>query len=153
MAKTFIKQTPAAGSPPIPRFILARVKGNLSAPPKALAYHIREVRKGSIKTMAIAWDGVVEQDADDLLHTEQHGAKPRRLDDAKGWLRGILADGPLRATAVKAEADRKGISRKTLGRAKREVNVRSVAKRKKGSEKIRWFWALPDEATTKGSGE
>ena len=128
------------------RFVLARVKGNLSAPPKALAYHVREVHRGSIVTMAIIWDGVVEQEADDLLHEEQRGAKPTRLEEAKGWLRAMLADGPLRARQMMAEAKKAGLKPRTVERAKQELSVddyQRVCVRKDGTKTKRWWWALP----------
>lgn len=64
------------------------------------------------------------------------------MDKAKDWILDFLALGPRAAVECQSEAERAGISRKTLQRAKRELGVRSHRLGK--AEENKWEWHPPD---------
>jgi hypothetical protein len=89
------------------------------------------------------WTGESSLTADVMLSykqsesLEERGAKA----EAKTFLEGILADGPIGSQAVIDAARQAGISEKTLQRAKKAIGVVS----KKDSTFVGgWFWKLPD---------
>nr|WP_281175934.1 AAA family ATPase [Paraburkholderia acidipaludis] len=107
------------------RRILARAKSNIAPDDGGFAYALERI-EGSARDIL----GEVEQD-DDEAQTEQAGAE--------ALLRDLLADGPLRARELKADADGAGFNWKTMQRAATRLGVE---KRKIGM-KEGWEWALP----------
>ena len=80
--------------------------------------------------------------ADDLV-----GDRNRRLSaraKAERFLRGLLADGPHRATEVFGLAEDADISASTLRRAKRDLGVDSF-QRKTPDGEPEWWWLMPEE--------
>ena len=68
-----------------------------------------------------------------------------QMQEAKEFLREILVE-PTLATECYTEANNRGISQRTLNRAKKELGViveREGTKGKKGGGK--WVWRSPDE--------
>jgi DNA polymerase III epsilon subunit-like protein len=71
------------------------------------------------------------------------------MEKATAFLRRVLANGALASEEVKALAEKEGISRRTLWRAKSRLGVKS-AKRVNGDEVV-WIWFLPDRPDPHGS--
>jgi putative DNA primase/helicase len=79
---------------------------------------------------------------------EDDGADRRSVvEDARVWLRQVLASGPRPAAELREEADARGIGKKTLYAA-HKAEVVTVGKERAAHG--RWFWAL---ATTPDRGE
>ena len=85
------------------------------------------------KENGFEWIGEYEISADELLSGERRGQKTRT---AKEFLREILADGQKTYAEVDAAAQEKGIKKKTLWNAKKELNIDSI---KIGSQ---WYWMM-----------
>lgn len=110
------------------RRIVAGVKSNLSAPPKALAYVLNDG--------CLVWEteSVPDVDVDQLLNSPPLDREERRAADA--WLHEVLANGPVRSSEIVELAEQEGISRRTLFRAKKRLGVAS----RKTSEGMTGFW-------------
>lgn len=65
--------------------------------------------------------------------------KTTKTDIAKQFLQDILANGALPQVEISTAALEKGISKRTLDRAKSELNIKSYLTDKK------WFWQLPEK--------
>ncbi len=61
----------------------------------------------------------------------------RERDQAKDWLEGVLANGPMSSEEIYEGAKKSGIAARTLNRAKKEIGY--VRSRKSGAE---WYWYL-----------
>ncbi len=85
------------------------------------------------KENGFEWIGEYEISADELLSGERKGQKTR---NAKEFLREILADGQKTYAEIDAAAQEKGIKKKTLWNAKKELNIDSI---KIGSQ---WYWMM-----------
>src|SRR5262249_47193301 len=112
---------------------------NLCAPPPALAYRIEPFASCG----RVVWLGPVDVSAEDLLArtSERRGPKGESLEGAKAFLQEALADGEKEQGWLRKQAKGLGVSERTLGRAKKELKVRS---RKEGFSPTKWFWSLPD---------
>ena len=121
------------------RRILAATKSNLAELPPALAYHLEPGPSGVVR---VVWEGPTSHTATELLAQPSDAEARGALDEAKEFLRSLLADGPTEAKVVKTEAREAAIADITLRRAKAALGV--VVKRV-GSLGAggRWEWALP----------
>lgn len=116
--------------------VLARVKGNLCPEPPALAFRIGEGRLG--------WIGETDLRAEDLLARRSSPGRPAdAIEEAKTFLADALAAGERLARDVEAEAERQGISGRTLERAKRDLGIIAIRPVSSGGP---WGWRLPGEA-------
>ena len=61
------------------------------------------------------------------------------LDDAKGWLTGMLQDGPKPAKTIYVEGRDAGHSERTIRRAQKALGVKAVKSDMHGG----WRWQLP----------
>ena len=62
------------------------------------------------------------------------------LDEAAGWLRQLLASGPVKANDVYAAADAAGLSKDRAKRAKKKIRALAGKAGMDGP----WYWALPE---------
>jgi len=113
-------------------------KHNLSAQGVSLGYTITSDGK-------FEWTGISDLQKSDILAPEPMPKREREeseLDKAIAFLSGFLAAGPQKAKAVIAEATRRGISLRTLHRAKAKdyLGVESAKQGKTGP----WYWKLPE---------
>ena len=119
---------------------LVSVKSNLSAPPEAISFHFTE-------DGCFAWGGVVDVTVQALLAPPQRGDEEASVrDEPKAFLREVLASGPLEEKTVRKEANEKEISKRTLDRAKAELEVKSYRLSESGKRGAgRWYWQLPED--------
>lgn len=115
------------------------VKNNLGNDRLGFEYRVTEkllnYPKATIKAPHIEWLGKSERPASELLNPPKSNG-PGALDEAKEFLRQTLTGGAQPAAEVEAAAEAAGISRSTLMRAKKEMQVTS---KKDGSG---WSWKL-----------
>jgi hypothetical protein len=116
--------------------IMAPHKSNLAEKPPSLSYRI--VSSAAHNTARVEWKGVTDYDANRLAASNVSPHERTALDDAKGFLREELADGPVMAKQVFKDARDAGHSEITVRRAKTELRVQSE---KQGAEG--WAWRLP----------
>lgn len=83
--------------------------------------------------IGFTWEGRYDISVEELLSGDGRGQKTK---DAKAFLTDILSDGQKSSKEIEELAMDKGIKKKTLNNAKREMNIDSV---KIGSQ---WFWML-----------
>lgn len=116
--------------------LLVRSKSNIGPDGGGFAYSIREVEAlPNINATRVEWLEAVEGTAGDLLAL----ASPHdsAVSKAAAFLRQTLADSPLSSESLKEEAAGRGISWRSLERAKEMVGAYS----KRGDEG-KWYWAL-----------
>ncbi len=120
------------------RFMLP-VKNNLGNDRLGFEYRVTEklidYPRGAIKAPHIEWLGKSERPASELLNPPKPSSAGA-LEEAKEFLRQKLAGGAKAAAEVESAAEAAGISRATLMRAKREMQVNS---KREGSG---WTWKL-----------
>ena len=115
------------------RKLFLPVKMNIARRPPGLSYRLTA-------DLTVAWGtGTVATTADEAIaETGRPGPKPESHDEAAEFLAEVLADGPVPSTELYAEAETRGIAKRTLFRAKENLGVgtRRVGKG--------WAWVLPD---------
>ncbi len=108
--------------------VVCHVKSSLAPEGKSIAFRL-DNDKG------FEWIGEYDISADDLLSGENRGQK---IHAAKEFLKEILVSGSMAQTKVAEEAESRGIKKKTLWNAKKELEIDSV---KIGNQ---WFWMLSE---------
>ena len=108
--------------------VVCHVKSSLAPEGKSIAFRLD-------KDTGFEWIGEYDISADDLLSGENRGQKIR---SAKEFLKEVLTSGSVAQTKVAEEAESRGIKKKTLWNAKKELEIYSV---KIGNQ---WFWMLPE---------
>ena len=113
--------------------VLAHAKSSTARRGNSLRYVIDETRDGFGR---FRWNGTSEFSADDLVRDQRHQRAEKR-QSAEEWLADRLASGPVSSTTIQAEAERAGVTERTLWRAKKELGVDAI---KNGAT---WVWQLP----------
>ncbi len=108
--------------------VVCHVKSSLAPEGKSIAFRLD-------KDTGFEWIGEYDISADDLLSGDNRGQK---IHAAKEFLKEVLAFGSVAQTKVAEEAESRGIKKKTLWNAKKELEIDSV---KIGNQ---WFWMLPE---------
>ena len=108
--------------------VVCHVKSSLAPEGKSIAFRLD-------KDTGFEWIGEYDISADDLLSGDNRGQK---IHVAKEFLKEILVSGSVAQTKVAEEAESRGIKKKTLWNAKKELEIESV---KIGNQ---WFWMLPE---------
>src|SRR5215208_3114674 len=125
--------------------VLASQKHNLSTPPESLAYQVTSAPNNP-HAAVINYKGVTEMNAKDILKPQVEEQERSAMDEAKDFLREVLAAGEKPAADVKSEAESVGVAWGTLKRAKVALGVNPV---KRGTV---WYWSLPpDDDDSAGS--
>jgi DNA polymerase I-like protein with 3'-5' exonuclease and polymerase domains len=124
--------------------VLASQKHNLSMPPESLAYQVTSAPNNP-HAAVIVYKGVTEMNAKDILKPQVEEQERSAMDEAKDFLREVLAAGEKPAADVKSEAESVGVAWGTLKRAKVALGVNPV---KRGTV---WYWSLsPDDCAEDG---
>lgn len=108
--------------------VVAHVKHNIAPRGKSWTYRLVEPRPGAIPVLE--WIGESELTAEDLLNTGDRQRKSA-VDIAVDYLREELKDGPRAVADLEAKALELGISKRTLDRAREEMDV-EAKKHKEG---------------------
>lgn len=108
--------------------VVCHVISSLAPEGKSIAFRLD-------KDTGFEWIGEYDISADDLLSGDNRGQK---IHEAKEFLKEILVSGSVAQTKVAEEAESRGIKKKTLWNAKKELEIDSV---KIGNQ---WFWMLPE---------
>nr|WP_330377241.1 AAA family ATPase [Robinsoniella sp. KNHs210] len=106
--------------------VVCQVKSSLAPEAKPIAFRLD-------KQNGFEWTGEYDINVDDLLSGDCRGQKSK---GAKEFLKEILADGQMACKDIEEEAKVRGIRKKTLWNAKKELNVDSI---KIGNQ---WYWTL-----------
>jgi hypothetical protein len=116
------------------RRLMAHTKGSVSGKNRAIEFFIDD--DGRFK-----WGKQSDETADDVLGAGdgKGGREARCLEDARKFLEEVLANGPMPSEKIKLRAADRGISNKTLWRAKTEMDI--AASKSSGIDGG-WFWRL-----------
>ncbi len=106
--------------------VIAHDKSSLAPEGASIAFRLD-------KENGFHWEGPCDITVEELLSGTSKGEKTK---DAKSFLLEILADGQKSCNEIMDAAKEKGIKKKTLWNAKKELNIDSV---KVGSQ---WYWML-----------
>lgn len=127
--------------------LMMPLKNNYARESSSLVYRLDEtpvsIENDDVLTPYIEWVDEIDLDMDEIISAPK---KPTQRADAKEFLEQILAPGPQDASAVYVAAKARGISERTLDRAKKELGVGS---RKKGTDG--WEWVLPNDQSKNAS--
>lgn len=123
------------------RRLFLPLKNNLGNDESGFAFSIESHRlPGGIETSRVAWEAEpVTTTADEALAPAGDPEERNALDDAKEFLAALLADGPMRAKKVFAEAREAGHAERTIRRAQKALAVEAIKDGLKGG----WQWRLP----------
>ena len=113
--------------------VLARSKGNLGPRPPSLCYSIAA---GPGDSGMVLWGGISEHTSTTLLAPEKPGPKPDAIEQAKGYLTDLLANGPRTRQEVVEAGARVHLNEKTIQRAANAIGIVSKAH---GKERL---WSL-----------
>jgi hypothetical protein len=124
--------------------VLACTKSNLAEPPPALGFRLLP---GDAGEPIVAWTGPLDISADDLVLAppRPYGAA---LAQARTFLAELLHNGPCVSEDAFRQAQAAGISRRTLERAKAELQVISEMEGPAGLKEF--VWRLPHAADHSG---
>jgi putative DNA primase/helicase len=133
------------------RRLFVKAKNNLSTDKKALSYLIGARNIGidpdtqkEIWAPHVIWGAKhVEITANDAMQAEAGGNKSRYArHEAEEFLRERLADGPVKQREIVDEAEANCIAKRTLERAKKQLNV--VSRKNSKETDGEWMWSLPE---------
>lgn len=131
------------------RRIFCRVKSNIGPDDGGFEYTFLQKEltdHRGIYASSVTWGEAVEGSAHELLaepdNRESDEQDNSALDDAKEFLKKLLADGELPQKEIQADAKGASHSWRTVERAKKELNVRSS---KSTIDKC-WYWGLSNSA-------
>jgi len=114
---------------------IVHIKSNLAKTAESLGYQIDEAGR-------FLWSGASTLKAQDLLGAAQDSSA---YSEAEEFLRLVLADGPVPAKEVKAQARDVGIKERTLAEIKARIGVESK-RNGFGGDGV-WSWKLPNVDT------
>lgn len=109
------------------RRIIARSKSNIGPDDGGFVYALDQVEVApGIQASRVLWGEAVQGNARDLIAApEPEGSGDDVRGDAAGFLRDLLAEGPVSARDVKRHADEAGFAWRTVQRAMRQAGVQS----------------------------
>lgn len=128
------------------RRVFVPIKNNIGSDQSGFAFSIESVTlNNDIQTSTVSWENEpITITADEALSGNLGDDSRSQLDDAKGFLRGLLADGPLPVKRVRAEADDAGHTWATIRRAQKDLGIDAY----KAGMKEGWRWQLPTKVLT-----
>ena len=130
--------------------IILPIKNNLARMDTSLPY-VLQLTPGDGNVPIVGWGDKTELDVEEMLSPDNPKKKTGgKCEEAKNWLRGILAMGPVPADAVQKRAEQDGIRPRTLDRAKSDLKVDS--KKSGFREDGPWIWSLPEKGTSPTPG-
>lgn len=128
------------------RRVFVPIKNNIGSDQSGFAFSIESVTlNNDIQTSTVSWENEpITITADEALSGNLGDDSRSQLDDAKGFLRGLLADGPVPVKRVRAEADDAGHTWATIRRAQKDLGIDAY----KAGMKEGWRWQLPTKVLT-----
>ncbi|WP_186100313.1 AAA family ATPase [Burkholderia gladioli] len=123
---------------------ITRAKSNIAPDGGGVTYTVDLTEiAGGIPASRTMWGSLIEGSAREILGDMEYRENDEggERTDAEYFLRDMLANGPLPAKRIFAEANNAGFSQITIKRAKKTLGVES---RKEGMEGV-WKWALSAE--------
>ena len=135
------------------RRVLMKAKANDTSDEGGFAYELERVEVApEVEGQRVKWLEALQGTARELLADAE--AEPENDDGTTtagvdGFLRGLLADGPLPAKTIKADADGAGYAWSTIQMSATRLGV----ERRKEGMKGGWVWALGDSSQPRRRNE
>ena len=125
------------------RRALMRDKSNIGPDDGGFAYELERVAVApEVEGQRVRWMEQLDGTARELLaEAETDNEDGSTASGVDGFLRGLLAAGPVPAKAIKADADGAGYAWRTVQRAAQRLGV----ERRKDGLRGGWVWALPPD--------
>jgi hypothetical protein len=123
------------------RRVLAQVKNNLAPPQPSLLYTVETEDRAPPR---LSWLGPHPLTADQLLAVRAANAGPTPIERACMFLRAFLESGPRPFGEIRASARTHELSRRTLFRARRKLDIRGVHGTADGAPVV--YWCLKHQA-------
>jgi putative DNA primase/helicase len=125
------------------RRLFLPLKNNLGNDQTGLAFTVESAQVesaiGRIETSRVVWEpSAVTVTAEEAMKPQVHDEERSDLDDAKDFLRGLLAEGPVPSKQIRGDAEGAGHAWRTIQRAQKALGIVPF---KKGM-KEGWFWQL-----------
>ncbi len=121
--------------------MLAQIKNNLAPPQPSLAY---QVQTNDSAVLSLSWLGASDRTAAQLLGPAARPPAPLTpRERACAFLQSFLREGPRTSREIWPEAQRQGLTERTLDRAKGELTIRSVRVWAEGRRLS--YWLLRDQ--------
>lgn len=133
------------------RHLLLRAKSNIGPDGDGFVYELHQGELPSfpgVSASSVIWGKAIHGTARELL-TEAEQKDDDHGNDAAGFLRDLLAYGPVAAKDIYKEAESAGYSRDTMKRAKSRIGVKAVKQGMQGG----WVWRLLSTECSKESVE
>ena len=134
------------------RRLFLPLKNNLGNDQTGLAFTVEETQiesaAGTIKTSRVMWEaGTVTITATDAMRPQVNEEERGELDEAKDFLTGLLADGPISSKQIRADAEGAGHSWITIRRAQQALGIVAF----KVGMKEGWSWRLNTSLPPEGA--
>ncbi len=127
--------------------ILARSKSNIGPDDGGFEYSLEQAEPmPGIEASYVVWSRAVTGTARELL-TDPGDESVSEASNAASFLESLLADGPVPAKAIYADAEGAGFSRDQIKRAATKAGI----ERRKAGMNGGWVWALPSQECAEGS--
>lgn len=135
------------------RTLFIPMKNNIGMKRPGLAFRVvPKTIGGDIETSCIEWDAdEVTTTADEALAAAAGGQSEKEaghssVSEAMNFLRDVLADGPVAAKEVQHRAKEAGITKATLRRAQKALDVKARHRGEGGgSGRGEWIWEMLDQ--------
>ena len=126
------------------RRLFPPLKNNIGNDTSGVAFTVQSAQiespAGPIATSRVVWEGeAVTISADSAMSQPLDQEERGEADEAKEFLRGLLADGPVPSKQIRADAEGAGHAWRTVQRAQKALGIVAL---KKGM-KEGWTWRLP----------
>jgi hypothetical protein len=129
------------------RRVFLPMKNSLAEDRGGLAFWVKgKTLENGIETSCVEWGAdPVTLTADEAMVVAGDPEERSEREDAKGFLRGLLKDGPVPSKQVRSDADDAGYSWATLRRAQKALGIEATKEGGQfGGGKQQWLWRLPD---------
>lgn len=117
--------------------VMGQMKNSLAGEGTPIAFEIND-------DSTVRWIGKYDITADELLSGFEAPSDGSKFSEAVGKLEDVLNDGELPCSRIYAMLHEVGISKRSVDRAKKQLNIKSI-KRADG-----WYWSLQEAACEKG---
>ncbi len=130
------------------RRLFLPLKNNIGNDQTGLAFSIQSAQiksaAGLIETSRVMWEAeTVTVTADEAMSQQADPEERGETDDAKDFLRGLLADGGVPSKQIRADAEGAGHAWRTIQRAQKALGIEAVKSGMAGG----WVWRLAGHPT------
>ena len=136
------------------RRLFLPLKNNIGNDQTGLAFAVQSAQvkseAGLIETSRVIWEAeAVTVTADEAMALQGDPEERSAVEDAKQFLSGLLADGPVQASQIKKDAGAAGFNYRAVQRAAGRLDV----KRHKEGMRGGWVWSLAPKMTSNTEGD